>query len=53
MGVLEIITIVLLVIKLTGAASLSWLVVFGPILIGYGLLLQHQGLGRYLRVVMM
>lgn len=38
MGFAELLTIVLIVLKLLGLAKISWLLVFAPVLIVYSLL---------------
>lgn len=44
MGILEVIFVVLLVLKLTGLASISWLTVWSPIIIALILYIIFFGL---------
>lgn len=47
MGILEVIFVVLLVLKLTGLASISWLTVWSPIIIALILYVVLFGLLGY------
>lgn len=47
MGILEVIFVVLLVLKLTGLASISWLTVWSPIIIALILYVVLCGLLGY------